>query len=364
MRWLAVLVASTTVVAYSGAARGARAPLYEPAAASFITTSTGWELARKGCGACLVVRRTVDGGSTWRLLAKLPAPWLYGTSGRGAHDSASDIAFASSRDGFVFGPSLLATHDGGRTWRAVHLPAVDSLAVGAGYAFALTRATPAGGGVVDLWRSPARREAWRLMAQFAAPRGAALAVQGSVVAVLQRGDTGPGPVEPGALWVSRTSWRRWQLYTSPCRLSRDGGAAEVGLTLGAPGRWLVDCWDNLQSMQEQHTQHHLYATTNAGQSWRRIGDPAHTGGPVALTATASGGMFLAVSGASDEFHASFDGGKTWRRLFSSGGSFFDWSDLRFLNARTGFVVGPTHYSPEHVYRTNDGGAHWRVIDSG
>ena len=30
-------------------------------------------------------------------------------------------------------------------------------------------------------------------------------------------------------------------------------------------------------------------------------------------------------------------------------------------AGTGFVVGPTHYAPEHLYRTDDGGRTWRVL---
>jgi photosystem II stability/assembly factor-like uncharacterized protein len=38
-----------------------------------------------------------------------------------------------------------------------------------------------------------------------------------------------------------------------------------------------------------------------------------------------------------------------------------WADLRFVTATTGFVVGPTHYAPEHIYRTDDGGRSWRIL---
>lgn len=346
MRWLAAVAAGLTFVALA-AAKGER---HEPSAVSFVSTSQGWELAREGCTACAVVRRTLDGGKTWSTVSTLPAAWFWGNGRRAP--AVSDLAFADPANGFAFDPALLATHDGGRTWHAVDLPVVTSLRVGAGFAFALTEATPRRGGVVDLWRSPVRRDAWRLVGQFAGPTS--LAVQGRVVAVLQGG---------GPLWVSRTSWKRWQIYATPCTPG-DGTPAAVGLTRGAPSRWLVDCWDNLQSMQEQHTRHHLYETTNGGRSWRRLGDPAHTGGPEQLMAISTGAMFLAVSGISDELHGSFDGGRTWRLLFRSGGSFFGWADLSFVDDRTGFVVGPTHYSPEHVYRTDDGGRRWRIIDSG
>jgi photosystem II stability/assembly factor-like uncharacterized protein len=46
---------------------------------------------------------------------------------------------------------------------------------------------------------------------------------------------------------------------------------------------------------------------------------------------------------------------------TSGGTFFGWNDLRFLTAATGFVVGPTHNPPTHVYRTDDGGRTWRIL---
>jgi len=32
-----------------------------------------------------------------------------------------------------------------------------------------------------------------------------------------------------------------------------------------------------------------------------------------------------------------------------------------VTAETGFVVGPTHYWPEHLYRTDDGGRTWRLL---
>jgi hypothetical protein len=234
------------------------------------------------------------------------------------------------------------------------------LQVGDGYAFALTRADPARGGVEDLWRSPAGHDQWRRVAQFAAPDGTQLAVEGTVVAVLQGGSV--SGTAATALWVSRTSWRRWRRYDAPCHAETQGAQA-IGLTHGDPNRWFVDCFDNRQSSQAQHTEHHLYETLNAGRSWHRLADPSHAGLPSLLASTSDVIVLTTVSGISDELHASFDGGRTFHVLFRSGGNFFGWGDLAFLDGRTGFVVGPTHYSPEHVYRTDDGGRHWRIIDA-
>jgi hypothetical protein len=59
-----------------------------------------------------------------------------------------------------------------------------------------------------------------------------------------------------------------------------------------------------------------------------------------------------------------DRGRRWRLLFRSGGGFYGWADLRFLTTQIGFVVGPTHYAPEHLYRTDDGGRSWRILRTG
>jgi len=61
---------------------------------------------------------------------------------------------------------------------------------------------------------------------------------------------------------------------------------------------------------------------------------------------------------------SLDGGRRWKPLLVTGGSFFGWAGLRFVSSSTGFVVGPTHYAPEHVYRTQDGGRTWQVVSVG
>ena len=49
------------------------------------------------------------------------------------------MVFANSSDGFLFGPGLLATHDGGRSWVRQLLPPVLTIQTGDGYAYALTQ---------------------------------------------------------------------------------------------------------------------------------------------------------------------------------------------------------------------------------
>lgn len=343
------------------------AAVFEPAAASFISPKRGWVLGRGGCSDCAALRVTRDGGRHWAPLPSLRVPLWYDKARSGA---VSDVTFADARNGFLFGPGLLITHDGGRSWRRQSLPPVLDVGVGAGHAFALTQAKPHGH--VALWRMPVGHDRW---SRLPLPAGAAsrssgnvysadLAVEGASVVLLRPGFTGPSVARPrnmaGRIWASTDSGTSWRARAVPCTAS-DGGAALLAIAHGHPSKWLVDCFDNEQSSQEQNTQHHLYRSVDGGASWKRISDPTRHNMPALLAGNGAGDILLATDGIADTLVGSLDGGRHWKLLLHSGGSFFGWADLRFLTAKTGFVVGPTHYAPEHLYRTDDGGRTWRIL---
>jgi photosystem II stability/assembly factor-like uncharacterized protein len=172
---------------------------------------------------------------------------------------------------------------------------------------------------------------------------------------------GPTPTHFGRLWASNDSGAQWLTRKVPCKRG-DGGAALITIADGHPGTWLIDCFDGEQSSQAQNTQHHLYRTVNAGASWTRLPDPARHNDPDLLTDSGTGHIFLAtVGGAGDTLVGSLDNGQHWKLLTRDGGSFYGWADLRFVTAKVGFVVGPTHYAPEHLYRTNNAGHTWRIL---
>jgi photosystem II stability/assembly factor-like uncharacterized protein len=277
----------------------------------------------------------------------------------------TDVAFAGDANGFLYGPGLLATHNGGRSWARQPLPPVQAVRVGAGYAYALTRYD----GSAGLWRTAIGASRW---AQLPVPPGAGrpvssgygsqLYAEGSTLVLLRSGFTGPAvtPGQVGQLWVSNDSGTAWQARLVPCE-PPEGGAAVLSIALGHPDAWLLDCFNNEQSSQEQNTQHHLYGTTDAGLSWARLPDPTRHNMPGLLADNGSGHAFLATEGPVDTLVGTLDGGRRWHTVLRDGGSFFGWAGLRFVNTDTGFVVGPTHYSPEHLYRTDNGGRTWRVL---
>jgi photosystem II stability/assembly factor-like uncharacterized protein len=378
------VVALGGATASSGASRSAEpqtsmgfpAPIrFEPAAASFVSTKRGWMLGRFGCGNCAAVRRTEDGGRTW---TSLPSPhellWPYTASPPGPRNTSpppkavSHLVFADSKNGFLFAPDLLITRDGGRSWVRQSLSrVVREVEIGGGYAYAMTESDPSSAsawraGPASIWRTPIGSEHWT---KLSSPRAfdAEIAVEGKTIVLLETGFHGPGPLKTqlGRIWVSGDRGEGWRSRPMPCT-TRDDGAALVSVVPGHSASWLLDCYDNRQSMQAQWTQHHLFRTTNMGRSWVRLSDPTRHNGPSLLAANGAGHIFLATEGGGgDVLVGSLDGGGHWRPLLNSGGAFFGWSSLRFVTPMTGFVVGPTHYAPEHLYRTDDGGRTWRPM---
>ncbi len=346
-------------------------PAFETAAASFVTPSLGWVLGRTGCADCSGLLMTRDGGRHWTALPAPPAPIGYDTQSPAA---VANLAFADAENGFLYGPAMLVTHDGGRSWTREPLPPVPTsavgahpFAIGAGYAYAVTQ--PSENSPYSLWRTAVGSRTWT---RLPLPEGAAPPVtgngslsvyaEGSTVVLLRPGFTGPVSErgQSGELWAG-SDGTRWQSRPVPCKPPGGGGAAVLSVALGHPDAWLLDCFNNEQSQQEQNTQHHLFGTADAGLTWVRLADPASHDMPALLADNGSGHAFLAAEGVVDELRATFDGGLHWQTVLAPGGEFAAYADLTFLTARTGFVVVATGTLSAHLYRTDDGGRTWRIL---
>ncbi len=330
---------------------------------SFVTASQGWALGLSGCADCAALLETQDGGDTWATLP--PPPASLGYYGGSPTTGVTQVAFADAASGFLYGPELLATSDGGQTWRRESLPPVQDLVISDGYAYALTAA--ASGAPAELWRTAIASGTWAKLPAPAGPQPgnpSFLYASGSTLVLLQQGFMGPElastAATAGGLWLSTDGGVTWQARTVPCTGADGGGASVLSIALGHPDAWLLDCFDNEQSQQEQDTQHHLFGTINAGLSWTRLPDPSRHNEPFGLADNGAGHAFLATEGDEDTLLGTFDGGLNWSVLIVSGGSFSGWSGPVFLTAWTGFVVGPTQYAP-HLYRTTDGGHSWHIV---
>jgi hypothetical protein len=276
--------------------------------------------------------------------------------------AVGDIYFANARDGYLFGPGLESTDDGGRTWRVDRLSAVRGVAGGSGRVYALAR-SPSHRSTLQIWGSAAGSRRWTRLPAPSLTGHPELAVQGRTMALLEPGsDLAQPRGRRGRLWTSSDGGRSWQRRVVPCRPVTDGGASILSIALDNPDAFLLDCFSNQQSSQEQNTQHHLFGSSDAGRSWTRLADPTRHGRPVSLADNGDGHAFLTTeSGGADSLVGTLDGAVHWHHVLDSGGSFYGWNDLGFVTTNVGYVVGPTHYAPEHLYRTIDAGRTWHRL---
>ena len=77
---------------------------------TFLDQRQGWLLAVENNGRYgMAVLHTTDGGTSWSTLPVSPVLHFA---------DVSRMVFADARDGWLYGPDLVATRDGGKTWRA------------------------------------------------------------------------------------------------------------------------------------------------------------------------------------------------------------------------------------------------------
>jgi photosystem II stability/assembly factor-like uncharacterized protein len=86
--------------------------------ATFVSADQGWVLGTASCATapCTSIVRTNDDGATW---AGIPAPTdgpENPQSGSIISSGVSEIRSADNLNGWVFGPDLWSTHDGGEAW--------------------------------------------------------------------------------------------------------------------------------------------------------------------------------------------------------------------------------------------------------
>ncbi len=98
---------------------------------SWVSATDGWALAAQPCasGTCARLARTTDGGVHWQPLPDPPARLQDGTVDCSKVACVSGVRFASPAVGYLYGPALLMTSDGGRTWREQQGPQVETLTI-------------------------------------------------------------------------------------------------------------------------------------------------------------------------------------------------------------------------------------------
>ena len=351
-----------------GPARAAGVPAgFQPMSASFLSPSSGFVLGGVGCTHGNPVCRarlaaTTDGGAHWHFAGAPDVLLFYGAGDLLTQASrVSGVVFANSRDGWLYGPGLYATHDGGAHWQRISLGGnivlslgggVTAMAASAGTAWAVVDPDPFHGLADELYRSPVGTNAWARVGTMTAAQ-AVFAVSGRAAWFANSTETGSGEY----VWATADGvhWNKYP-FSCPGAYYQPAGIAPV-----SPSHVLFLCAFPQGMFQ---TEKEVLLSVNGGRTEHLIG-PAPMGGDVSgfavLPDRATMITIAVVTPGPDYLYRSANGGKTWTRVAvpDTGGG-VSLSSLSYVSPTVGWMVigGPFGGGESLLLRTTDAGATW------
>jgi len=313
-------------------------------------------------GTCARVARTVDGGRHWQPLPDPPAQAMTDTTADCFPACVSHIRFATGSLGYLYGPDLLTTHDGGLSWQHASGPNVDQLEVldHAVYRSAWTHSGCPGPCDISVQRAAIGAADWHpVINPVDTPdRGGPPQLVGTD-SILLAGAYGSlaGPVSARAkLYRSTDGGATWQKLDDPCPNSRPDEVVLTALAT-APGGFVA-------GLCQQHSNPStgtLITSEDGGSTWSTP-TPLPSGTIDMLAAASPQRLAVAtapVSGGGSfqaKLFVSTDGGRHWRTARIDPQQIEQsvpaW--LGFETAQVGRWIG----DPHGIWTTYDGGQHW------
>ena len=351
------------------------APAYRFVDWTFIDPVNGWALWQVTSGSggdALRLSGTKDGGQTWHALTRPDQS----TPGENPF-KVSSIRFLDHLNGWVFGPGLFATHDGGKTWADARLPhpvvalaphkkgvwALQQVPVQTAHAthykYQLTISTNRG----KVWQSAPTA----LPLPYDLGPGIALVRVGDLDAWIVYSDNlYPSFYNRALLIATEDGAKTWEVLPSSCRIN----APMLRVTADASQLWFMCSHYRIGAQQKW-----LYLSSDKGHNWELVADSPGlmwSGSINNLSAPEyvhdlavqdndqawiayrhAGGDYQDMKQGYD-IKRTTDGGRTWHKaapeLKDRGVT-----RLVFLDATYGWAAGE-----DALYRTTDGGATWKL----
>ncbi|HEX8004074.1 MAG TPA: YCF48-related protein [Mycobacteriales bacterium] len=306
---------------------------------SFIGASFGWAL---GCGSptCpAVVARTTDAGRTWHETAAPPVK-VNDDSG----DSVRAIRFGTQDHGWLYGPQLWATHNGGKSWKQLPTDGdVIALEQAKGVTWLVVSSCEAGGCRLSLWTAPSASDAFVLRSVIPGTDANEKTYQ-----LVRAGSTHGWLVGigNGGKQILRTTdgGKTWKEIANPCT-SQDTYTMRL-TRYDTQTLWLA-CGSDAGAGQQAKTVWH---SSDAGSHWGSSTKPPSTGLLLDIQAFGSRTALLAVS--HGPLLRTTDGGITWQGV-ASGPDDAGWNKVETINFRNVWAL-----SGHAIYRSADAGRTW------
>lgn len=335
---------------------------------TWISDQTGWALSSSRCGSksCLGVARTTDGGRSWRQLPTAPGA----VPGDCQVDCVSHIRFATASIGYLFGPALFLTRDGGAHWVRQRGLAVESLepADGAVFRVAYTHTGCPGPCGRLVQRAAPGSVMWHTVLDVGTPQAdsqetdAQITRSGRVVYVPIFGNLAAGAgTQHTIIFRSLDNGVHWRRLNDPCGGSGQNVHDAISLAAAPGGLLTALCIPRGRGAAPVY----VLTSTDHGSRWSparplpdlltspgmiAAADPAHL--VVASTPVTANGPHAYLLLSSD------DGGRHWRRAVTDTERF----DPRV--PATGYLgfqdatVGRWVAYPDALWTTHDAGTHW------
>jgi photosystem II stability/assembly factor-like uncharacterized protein len=340
-------------------------PSFLPLSFTAVSVNHWWVLGAVPCGArdCLSIKTTTNGGATFR---SLPAP--PGTFTPATTPPQFSVRFADARDGWVFGPELYATHDGGLRWTAIKMPGVvDELEPGLGQVYAgVFPAAPCSRTGTCSARTP-RPQLWRTQPssnQWTVDRGAGavtyLAVHGTSVWVINATLTRDGYALGMRLLHSVNAGRTFAAEPEPVT----GIVCEYS-PVSATFLWAYCSGGHFMFP---------YVSANGGAHFTAVGTEAARISPVGC---ANGAQLIAASASTAVAASSVsvpklgtplirttDEGARWTVAAAQPSRNGQWSLVGFTTPAVGYAMWQSYahgHATAELWRTTDAGARWTQV---
>jgi photosystem II stability/assembly factor-like uncharacterized protein len=335
---------------------------------SWISATDGWALAAQPCvsGTCARLAHTTDSGLHWEALPNPPAQLQDGTVDCSKVACVSGVQFASPTVGYLYGPALLITSDGGRTWHAQPGLQVETLTIAGNqvYRVGYDHLGCPGPCQPTLQRATIGSSAWQpLISQLASSDGDAAQIvsSGSTLLLAMFANPAQGVFDPAVVYRSADGGATWQQGTDPCssRPTDDKSEQDYLTDLaGAPAGFLAGLCS-----PPSGSGTFIVTSSDGGQSWQTAGTLPGVQA-LALLAAASP-TTLAVSTAATGGNGAFtaqllvttDAGRHWitaatetQQILQAGVPAW----LGFATSQAGAWIS----GPHSVWITKDGGLHW------
>jgi hypothetical protein len=334
---------------------------------SWVSATDGWALAAQPCvsGTCARLAHTTDGGVHWQALPSPPAQLQHGTVDCSKVACVSGVQFASPTVGYLYGPALLMTSDGGRTWHAQPGLQVETLTIAGSqvYRVGYGHLGCPGSCQPTLQRATIGSSVWRpLISRLAYSDGGAAQIVSSGSTLLLALFSNPAQgFAPAVVYRSADGGATWQQSTDPCSgrgAGGNSGADYLTDLAGAPAGLLAGLCS-----PRSGSGAFVVTSSDGGQSWKTAGTlpgvqalallaaASPTTLAVSTGATGGGGAFTA------QLLVTTDAGGHWTTAATETQQILPagvpaW--LGFETSQTGTWIS----GPHSIWTTKDGGLHW------